>query len=168
MYPLWIDQKTFCYLCLNSHTLPANYILSSLTSPNYLVLTNQILVCPFMYNSVFLCVCCYICVCFFYTYWMFEKVLQIISRKGRDVTKLMYQIKGRIVITFSSLILEERNFSIFLSIILCTSVPQRSTKFDYQTTMGGLFLSFSTLYPSFKQDSLYIYSVTWGYYIPTN
>ena len=67
--------------------------------------------------------------------------------------------KTELSITFSPLVLEERNFNIFLIIILCAFVPLISAKLDHQKTMSGLFLSSSILYTSSKLASLYIYSV---------
>lgn len=74
---LWMAQwvspssRSLCILIKNtllSVWFPTCFlpILSSLTSRNILILTNYLLVYPFIYNAVFLCVCCYISVRYFY------------------------------------------------------------------------------------------------------
>ena len=57
-------SKTLCFLSDFPHA--SCLFFSSLTSRNILILTNYLLVYPFIYNAVFLCVCCYISVRYFY------------------------------------------------------------------------------------------------------
>lgn len=97
----WIVQETFVSSLL-SHRLPTNYILLfSLISPNHMLLTNKILVCSFMHNSVFL-----IFMCAISTSIEYQKRFQISCLGKQTCDDPMQQIK-EFSITFSVLVLEE-------------------------------------------------------------